>query len=346
MNKKRVLTGDRPTGKLHLGHWIGSIANRLQLQQDPRYECFFIIADLHTLTTKTRKEEILHIDNHVYDVLADWLSVGIDPDKSAIYLQSAIPEIYELNLIFSMLTPLNHIMGIPSIKEMARNASINEESLSHGLIGYPVLQSADILLAKAHLVPVGKDNEAHVELTRDIAKTFNRLYGPVFPEPDTLQGELTALVGTNGQGKMSKSANNAIYLADDAKTVQEKIRKMYTDPNRIHATTPGRVEGNPLFIYHDLFNPHKEEVEDFKTRYRQGCIKDVEVKTRLAEEINLFLDPFREKRNELVARPKILEEALQKGTEKMRSLAKATMEEVHDCLGLSRKWRAILASSK
>lgn len=282
------------------------------------------------------------MDNHIYEVLADWLSVGIDPNKSTIYLQSAIPEIYELHLLFSMLISINRIMGIPSLKEMAKNASIEEGGLSLGLVGYPVLQSADILLAKAQLVPVGKDNEAHIELTRDIARNFNRLYGEIFPEPETLQGELTSLVGIDGQGKMSKSANNAIYLSDDDATIKDKIRKMYTDPNRIHATIPGRVEGNPLFIYHDIFNPNKEEVEEFKTRYRQGCIKDVEVKARLAEELILFLQPFKEKRAELLAKPHALQDALQMGTEKMRALAKETMEEVRDTLGLSHKWRSRL----
>ncbi|MEF9519610.1 tryptophan--tRNA ligase [Chlamydia crocodili] len=341
--KKRVLTGDRPTGKLHLGHWVGSIKNRLYLQNNPAYDCFFIVADLHTLTTRIRKEQVLDVDNHIYEVLADWLSVGIDPNKSTIYLQSAIPEIYELHLLFSMLISINRIMGIPSLKEMAKNASIEEGGLSFGLVGYPVLQSADILLAKAQLVPVGKDNEAHVELTRDIARNFNRLYGEIFPEPETLQGELTSLVGIDGQGKMSKSANNAIYLSDDDATIKDKIRRMYTDPNRIHATTPGRVEGNPLFIYHDIFNPNKEEVEEFKTRYRQGCIKDVEVKARLAEELIFFLQPFKEKRAELLAKPLILQEALQQGTEKMRAIAKETMEEVHSTLGLSHKWRSRLS---
>ncbi|AFS23233.1 tryptophanyl-tRNA synthetase [Chlamydia psittaci VS225] len=340
--KKRVLTGDRPTGKLHLGHWVGSIKNRLDLQNNPAYDCFFIVADLHTLTTRIRKEQVLDVDNHIYEVLADWLSVGIDPNKSTIYLQSAIPEIYELHLLFSMLISINRIMGIPSLKEMAKNASIEEGGLSLGLVGYPVLQSADILLAKAQLVPVGKDNEAHIELTRDIARNFNRLYGEIFPEPETLQGELTSLVGIDGQGKMSKSANNAIYLSDDDATIKDKIRKMYTDPNRIHATIPGRVEGNPLFIYHDIFNPNKEEVEEFKTRYRQGCIKDVEVKARLAEELILFLQPFKEKRAELLAKPHALQDALQMGTEKMRALAKETMEEVRDTLGLSHKWRSRL----
>ncbi|ACZ32693.1 tryptophanyl-tRNA synthetase [Chlamydia pneumoniae LPCoLN] len=340
--KKRVLTGDRPTGKLHLGHWVGSIKNRLELQNSPEYDCFFIIADLHTLTTKIRKEEVLDVDNHIYEVLADWLSVGIDPTKSIIYLQSAIPEIYELHLLFSMLISINRVMGIPSLKDMARNASIEEGGLSYGLIGYPILQSADILLAKAQFVPVGKDNEAHVELTRDIARNFNRLYGQVFPEPEVLQGELTSLVGIDGQGKMSKSANNAIYLSDSDATITEKVRKMYTDPNRIRATTPGRVEGNPLFIYHDIFNPHKDEVEEFKARYRQGCIKDIEVKARLAEELIHFLKPIKERRLEFLSKPLALQNVLEDGTHKMREVAKATMEEVHDKFGFSHKWRSLL----
>ncbi|AHK63595.1 tryptophan--tRNA ligase [Chlamydia avium] len=346
MNKKqRVLTGDRPTGKLHLGHWVGSIKNRLALQNNPNYDCFFIIADLHVLTTKIRKEQILNVDNHIYEVLADWLSVGIDPSKSTIYLQSAIPEIYELHLLFSMLISINRVMGIPSLKEMAKHAAIEEGGLSLGLVSYPVLQSADILLAKAQIVPVGKDNEAHIELARDIARNFNRLYGEVFPEPTVLQGDLTSLVGIDGLGKMSKSANNAIYLSDEDRVIREKIRKMYTDPNRIHATTPGRVEGNPLFIYHDIFNPNKDEVEEFKTRYRQGRIKDVEVKARLAEAIILFLQPIKEKRAELLAKPQVLHTALQQGTETMRNVAKATMEEVHDTLGLSHKWRSRLSKT-
>ncbi|WP_100934317.1 tryptophan--tRNA ligase [Candidatus Chlamydia corallus] len=340
--KKRVLTGDRPTGKLHLGHWVGSIKNRLELQNCPEYDCFFIIADLHTLTTKIRKEEVLDLDNHIYEVLADWLSVGIDPTKSTIYLQSAIPEIYELHLLFSMLISINRVMGIPSLKDMARNASIEEGGFSYGLIGYPILQSADILLAKAQFVPVGKDNEAHVELTRDIARNFNRLYGQIFPEPEVLQGELTSLVGIDGQGKMSKSANNAIYLSDSDDIITEKVRRMYTDPNRIRATTPGRVEGNPLFIYHDVFNPHKDEVEEFKARYRQGCIKDIEVKARLAEELILFLKPIKERRSEFLAKPLALQKVLEQGTHKMREVAKATMEEVHDKFGFSHKWRALL----
>lgn len=338
----RVLTGDRPTGKLHLGHWVGSIKSRLALQDDDRYDCFFLLADLHTLTTKPKKQDIAAVDTHVYDVLLDWLSVGIHPDKSTIYLQSAIPETYELHLILSMLTSINRVSNIPSIKEMAKHAAIDDASLSYGLIGYPILQTADILLARAHVVPVGKDNESHVELARYLARSFNRAYANVFHEPRMLSGEVTSLIGIDGCNKMSKSANNAIFLSDTPDVIRNKIRKLYTDPNRIHATTPGRVEGNPLFIYHDLFNPHKDEVEEFKILYRQGKVKDADVKARLAEEIILFLQPFQQRRQELLETPDILTHALVQGTERMRSVARTTLEQVRDAVGLSRKWHALL----
>ncbi len=260
--KKRILTGDRPTGKLHLGHYIGSLLNRVKLQEE--YECYFIIADLHSLTTKPSKEDILQIRENIRDMVLDYLACGIDPVKSTIYLQSAVPAVYEMNLIFEMLISLNRLTGLPSLKEMARNAHLDAESIPFGLIGYPVLQTADILMPKAHLVPVGKDNEAHVELARDIARRFNQYYGEVFPMPEVLLSHVPTLIGTDAKGKMSKSAGNAIYLSDDAKTVEKKVASMYTDPNRISADVPGTVEGNPVFIYHEVFNDHKDEVEDLK----------------------------------------------------------------------------------
>jgi len=307
--KKRILTGDRPTGKLHLGHYVGSLQNRVALQDE--YECFFIIADLHTLTTKPEKEHIEKLGRNIYDVVLDYLSVGIDPEKSVIFLQSALPETYELNLVLEMMVTLPRLARLPSIKDMARAAQINEETMPFGLIGYPVLQAADILLPRAHLVPVGKDNEAHVEITREIARRFNRLYDEeVFPIPDVMIGDVPTLVGTDGQAKMSKSLDNAIYLSDDAKTVEHKVRGMYTDPNRVRADIPGRVEGNPVFIYHDAFNPDVDEVNDLKARYRQGAVGDVEVKRKLARAINNFLDPIRERRAAYAAEPGKVEEIL------------------------------------
>jgi tryptophanyl-tRNA synthetase len=292
--KKRILTGDRPTGRLHLGHYVGSLKNRVALQD--KYDCYFIIADLHTLTTKPEKEYIMEIRDNVREMVLDYLACGIDPEKSTIYLQSAIPAVYEMNLLFEMLISINRLTGLPSLKEMARNAHLDEDSVPFGLIGYPVLQTADILMPRAHLVPVGKDNVAHVELSRSIARKFNQYYGEVFPLPEVLLGDVPTLIGTDGKGKMSKSAGNCIYLSDDAKTVEKKVGTMYTDPNRVHADTPGTVEGNPVFIYHDIFNPDIEEIADLKERYKKGTVGDVEVKEKLARAINAYLDPIRARR--------------------------------------------------
>lgn len=337
--KKRILTGDRPTGKLHLGHWVGSIRNRVALQEE--YDCYFLIADLHTLTTKPLKSDILEMRTHVRDAVLDWLSCGIDPERSTIYLQSAIPEIYEMNLIFEMLVSINRLTGLPSIKEMARNAHISEESISFGLIGYPVLQSADILMPRAHVVPVGKDNEAHIELARDIARRFNQYYGEVFPQPEVLLSETPTLIGVDGKGKMSKSAGNAIFLSDSPKEVEKKVRGIFTDPNRIHAHVPGKVEGNPLFLFHDEFNPNKDEVEDFKKRYREGGIGDVEIKARLAEELNRFLEPMRERRKAYESEKGAVEKIIYEGTLKMREVAKETVKEMRGAMGLTGCWNKI-----
>jgi tryptophanyl-tRNA synthetase len=337
--KKRIVTGDRPTGKLHLGHWVGSIKNRVALQD--QFECFFFLADLHTLTTKPQRQEILETRQHIVDVVLDWLACGIDPAKATIYLQSAFPEIYEMNLIFEMLVSVNRLSGLPSIKEMARNAHIPEESIPFGLMGYPVLQSADILLPKAHAVPVGKDNEAHVELARDIARRFNQYYGNVFPLPEVLLSEVPTLIGIDGKGKMSKSAGNMIYLSDDAKNVEKKIKGMYTDPNRISANIAGTVEGNPLFIFHDAFNPNSDEVTEFKRRYREGKIGDVEIKMRLVEVINHFLDPFRQRRKEFEIKKGFVEKVIYDGTLKMKDIAGETIKEMRSAMGLTGSWNKI-----
>jgi tryptophanyl-tRNA synthetase len=309
---------------------VGSLKNRISLQE--QYECFFIIADLHTLTTKPEKESILEVGGHIREILMDYFAVGIDPEKSTVFLQSAVPETYELNLFFEMLVTVPRLERVPSLKDMAKAANLDR--MPFGLLGYPVLQAADILLPRAHLVPVGKDNEAHVEVTREIARRFNNLYGEVFPIPDALIGEVPTLVGTDGQAKMSKSLDNAIFLADDADTVKEKVRGMYTDPKRVRADIPGEVEGNPVFIYHDAFNPDHEEVEDLKDRYRKGKVGDVEVKTKLATAINNFLDPIRERRSKYEANPALVEEHLQAGTRKMRGEAKETIRMVREAMGI------------
>ena len=331
--KKRILTGDRPTGKLHLGHYVGSMKNRVALQD--AYDCYFIIADLHTLTTRPEKEHVLGLAQNIYDVVLDYLAVGIDPERSTIFLQSALVETFELTLLFGDLVTLPRLSRLPSIKDMARAANMDDETVPFGLVGYPVLQAADILLPRAHLVPVGKDNEAHVEITREIARRFNRTYeAEVFPVPDVMIGDVPTLVGTDGQAKMSKSLGNAIMLSDDTKTVEQKVRGMYTDPNRIRADIPGRVEGNPVFIYHDAFNPDVDEVNDLKERYLLGKVGDVEVKRKLARAINNFLDPIRERRATYEQQPGMVEEILVEGTRKMQVVARETMAMVYDAMGM------------
>ena len=329
MEHKRILTGDRPTGKLHLGHYVGSLQNRVKLQAE--YDCLFIIADLHVLTTQPGKDKIAQVAQNTREIVLDYLAAGIDPKRSTIFVQSAVPETYELNLLFEMLVSVPRLERLPSLKEMASDAGL--DVMSFGLLGYPVLQAADILLPRAHLVPVGKDNEAHVELTREIARRFNVLYGKVFPIPDVLT-EGADLVGTDGQGKMGKSRGNAIYLSDDAQTVTLKVMGMYTDPQRIRADIPGRVEGNPIFIYHDAFNPDLDEVNELKERYRQGKVGDVEVKRKLARALNEFLEPLRERRAQYEAEPRLVDDLLIEGIRRARGLAQETMERVYDAMGL------------
>jgi len=329
--KPRLLTGDRPTGRLHLGHYVGSLANRVKLQH--AYDAFFIIADLHTLTTRPEREHIREIPHHIREIVLDYLAVGIDPEISTIFVQSAIPETYALNLLFEMLVTVPRLERLPSLKDMARDANL--DSMPFGLLGYPVLQAVDILLPRAELVPVGKDNQAHVELAREIARRFNQLYGPVFPEPDVLIGDVPTLVGTDGNAKMSKSLDNAIYLSDDAATVEAKVKAMYTDPRRLRATDPGAVEGNPVFIYHDAFNADKDEVAELKARYRAGKVGDVEVKAKLARALNAFLDPFRVRRAYYQAHPLQLQDVLASGIRRMQAEAKETMRLVHEATGLN-----------
>jgi tryptophanyl-tRNA synthetase len=330
MERKRILTGDRPTGKLHLGHYVGSMKNRVQLQDE--YECFFVIADLHMLTTRPEKERIDHVEENIRDIVLDYLAVGIDPERSTIFVQSALSETFELNLIFEMLVTVPRLERIPSLKDMARDADL--DTMPFGLLGYPVLQAADILLPRAHLVPVGKDNEAHVELSREIARRFNQMYDEVFPLPDVMIGDVPTLIGTDGQAKMSKSLGNTIYLSDDEETVNRKVAGMYTDPARIRADIPGRVEGNPVFIYHNAFNPNLDEVNDLKERYRLGKVGDVEVKRKLARAINGFLTPLRERRARYEATPGLVDDVLVQGTRRARAVAQETMGMVYDAMGL------------
>lgn len=337
MEKKRLLTGDRPTGKLHLGHYVGSIANRVRLQDE--YDSYFLIADLHMLTTKNHPDDIAAIRNNAVEMVIDYLACGIDPSKTTIYLQSAIQAVYEINLILAMLVTVPRLSRLPSLKDMARAAHLSE--MPFGLLGYPVLQAADIITPRSHLVPVGKDNEAHVEITRELVRRFNHLYGDTLPVPDVMIGEVPTLVGTDGQAKMSKSLGNAIMLSDDASTVKKKVHNMYTDPKRIRADIPGTVEGNPVFSYHDIFNPNKGEVEDLKNRYRLGRVGDVEVKEKLTVAINNFLDPIRDRRAQIEEDRGLAEQVIYEGTVKTNEIARETAMMMKRAMGLTGVWNKI-----
>ena len=338
--RKRILTGDRPTGKLHLGHYVGTIANRARLQQE--YETFIIIADLHMLTTKNTAEDIAQIDKNARQMVLDQIAAGLDPANVTFYMQSAIPEMAEINTLFQNLVTVPRLERLPSLKDMARDANIE---MPYGLLGYPVLQAADILHLKANLVPVGKDNVAHVEITREIARRFNYLYGEVFPVPDVMVGEVPTLIGTDGNAKMSKSLGNAIFLSDDPKEVAKKVRGMYTDPNRVSADIPGTVEGNPVFIYHDAFNPNTAEIDDLKVRYRAGNVGDVEVKEKLTIAINNFLEPMHERRAQYEGSG-VIEEIIVDGTEKVREITKQTLFEMKKAMGLTGVWNRIRRKSE
>ena len=329
MKRKRILTGDRPTGDLHLGHFVGSLANRVRLQDE--FECFFIIADYHALTTAYDRSA--EVQGNIRSLVLDYLSVGMDPERSTIFLQSLVPEIPELYMLFSMLVSVPRLQRMPALKEVMRDLKLETATL--GLLEYPVLQAADILCVRGDMVPVGKDQASHVELTREIARRFNDLYRPVFPLPEALIGEVPTLPGTDGKTKMSKSVGNAIFLSDDAETVRRKVMSMYTDPTRIHATDPGHVRGNPVFTYHDAFNGDKEEVADLKRRYRQGRVGDVEVKQRLIRVLDAFLEPIRERRARYEARPGLTEEIVEAGSRRARQEAQETLRLAREAMGLT-----------
>ena len=325
--KKRILTGDRPTGPLHLGHWVGSLKNRVLLQDE--YETFILIADVQALTDHFEHPEILR--QNIREVAADYLAVGIDPAKSTIFIQSLIPEIAELALYYLNLVTLARLHRNPTVKDEIQQKGL-QDKVTAGFLTYPVHQAADITAFEANLVPVGKDQLPMIEQTVEIVRDFNRLYGEVLVTPKALVGEAPRLVGIDGQAKMSKTLNNGISLSDDAKTVEKKVMRMYTDPKRIHPTDPGTVKGNPVFIYHDLFNTNREEIEDIKTRYGKGTVGDVEVKQKLVKALNLFLDPIREKRARIMEDEQQIDKILREGTARARAVAQQTMQKVRKAM--------------
>ena len=319
----------RPTGKLHLGHLVGALSNWAELQE--RYDCFYFVADWHALTSEYASTQGL--TSYAYDNIADGIAAGLDPERCTLFVQSMVPEHAELYLLLSMVVPIPWLERVPTYKEQIEQLS--EKDLSTvGFLGYPLLQSADIIMYDAQYVPVGEDQVPHLELTREVVRRFHNFYGHVFVEPQPLLTHFPRLPGLDNR-KMSKSYGNAIDLADDAGTVRKKVMRMYTDPKRIRADIPGSVEGNPVFLYHDAFNPDAGEVADLKARYRAGTVGDVEVKDKLAKALNAVLEPMRARRAELLARPGHIHEILVEGSRRARAIAAETMGRVRDAMKIS-----------
>jgi len=329
--QKRILTSDRPTGKLHLGHYVGSLKNRVELQNE--YEIFIMSADVQALTDNFDNPQKVH--DNVLEVAMDNLAVGLDPNKVTFFIQSQIPEIAELTVYFMNLVTLARLQRNPTVKDEMQQKGFGNE-IPVGFLSYPISQAADILFLKADLVPVGNDQSPMIEQTREIARRFNSLYGHVFDEPEGKFGEVARLVGTDGQAKMSKSLNNAIFLADPKDVVEQKVMNMYTDPSRLHFTDPGNVEGNPLFIYLDAFGSKEDQVQinDYKERYQKGKVGDIEVKQYLANILNRFLNPIRKRRAIYEQQPEVVGKILKEGTKKARMEAKKTLLEVKKAMKL------------
>jgi len=329
---ERILTGMRPTGRLHLGHYAGALENWLALQD--QYECFFLIADYQAMGDHV--DDVEGIRRSISDITLDWLAVGLDPERSSFVIQSYVPEHAELTMFMGMLTPLNRLQRNPTLKAEMDQLGGARDEISAGFFNYPISQVADILLLKGNLVPVGEDQIPHIEFTRELARKFNRTYGETFPEPKGLVGRIPRLVGTDGLAKMSKSLDNAIYLSDDRATVERKIKGMVTDITgehpRLRATDPGIVEHNPAFFYHEAFNDSPDEVEELENRYRSGAVSDSEVKNSLVQALNRFLDPIRERRADFESRPSEVQDALEQGTNRARAIAKETMTEVREAM--------------
>ncbi|MCT7687188.1 tryptophan--tRNA ligase [Lactobacillus crispatus] len=335
MAKEILLTGDRPTGKLHIGHYIGSLKNRVKLQNSGKYDPYIMIADTQALTDNARNPE--KIRNSLIQVALDYLAVGIDPAKSTIYVQSQIPALFELTAYYMDLVTVARLERNPTVKTEIKQKDF-KDSIPIGFLNYPVSQAADITAFKANVIPVGDDQEPMLEQTREIVRTFNRVYNcDVLVEPKGYfppkgQGRLP---GLDGNAKMSKSLGNAIYLADDAKTVQKKVMSMYTDPNHIHVEDPGKVEGNTVFTYLDVFDPDKDKVAELKAEYQKGGLGDVKIKRYLNKVLEAELAPIRERREKFAQDEDAVYEMLLEGSKKANKVANATLEQVRDAIGLN-----------
>jgi tryptophanyl-tRNA synthetase len=325
MKKKRILSGMRPTGKLHIGHYVGALENWVNLQNE--YESYHLIADYHVLTTNLNTDNIY---NDTIDMLIDWLAAGLDPHKSPMFRQSQIKEHTELNLIFSMLITVNRLERNPTVKEQAR--ALHIEQIIYGHLGYPVLQASDILLYKGDAVPVGEDQVPHVEITREIARKFNNQYGNVFPEPEPILTKFARLPGLDGSAKMSKSLGNTILLSDDPETVKAKLKKAVTDPQKIRRNDPGRPEICLIFSYHKKFNP--TEVPQIEAYCRSGALGCVDCKMNCAAHISEFLEPIIQKRKYYENNMNEVLEILSDSEAKGKIIAQETMKDVHDKMKL------------
>jgi tryptophanyl-tRNA synthetase len=328
---KRILTGDTPTGKLHIGHYVGTLENRVKLQHD--YDTFIVQADLHALTTLAASPHI--VGEHLWNTVADNLAAGLDPEKVTFFAESDIPEIYELAAFFSMYVSHNTALRNPTVKDEIKMKNLGDV-FSLGFVNYPIYQAADILCVKGELVPVGVDQLAHLEQSREIARSINAQAGrDIFPEPEGLVGRVGKLVGTDGSPKMSKSLGNTIFLSESDDEIERKVRAMYTDPKRLRATDPGTVEGNPVFIYLDTFGTEVDvaAIADFKTRYAEGTVGDVEVKKYLTGVMQRFIAPMRERRKVYEDNPQLVLDILARGRERVRSIASEAVKEVRESMG-------------
>lgn len=330
MNKKRILTGDRPTGRLHLGHYVGSLKNRVRLQET--YDQFVLVADVQALTDNFDNPQ--KVRDSVRQLALDYLSVGIDPKKTTIVIQSMVPQIAELTVFYLNLVTLERVLRNPTVKEEIKQKNF-KRNVPAGFALYPVSQAADITAFNADLVPVGEDQIPMIEQTREIVRKFNSLYGEVLVEPKALVGDVPRLPGIDGKEKMGKSLGNCIFLSDSEEEVRKKVMSMYTDPNRIHPTDPGRVEGNPLFIYLNAFAQDKQKVREFEKRYKEGSVGDVEVKTYLFEVLNRFLQPIRQKRSMYESDMEQVDKILQEGTSRGVKVAAETLLRVKKAMRIS-----------
>lgn len=334
MAKEIILTGDRPTGKLHVGHYIGSLKKRVSMQNSGKYDSYIMIADQQALTDNARDPE--KIKNSLIQVALDYLAVGLDPKKSTIFVQSQIPALAELNLYYLNLVTVSRLERNPTVKAEIQQKHF-ERSIPAGFFTYPVSQAADITAFKANLVPVGDDQEPMLEQTREIVRTFNSIYGEVLVEPQGVFASKGSgrLPGLDGDAKMSKSLNNAIYLSDDADTLRKKVMSMYTDPNHIHVEDPGKVEGNMVFTYLDIFDKDKDKVAELKEQYRAGGLGDVKIKRYLNEVLEAELGPIRARREEFAKDIPAVYAMLKEGSEKANEVASKTLEEVRRAIGVN-----------